>query len=357
MKTILLRITIISLPFLISCKGTISEPEIIPGLDTTSHNFDWQFDTIGIRQSYLRDVSIISPDDIWAVGEINTNDTGIPDSNGVIIRAYNAIHWNGTKWELYRLKTARYDGPLGEDQINCLYCFSTDDIWMFSDVGSYLHWDGSNWRTEFLWERQGGVYTIWGFSSDDLYFAGTNGSLTHYDGTSFTLLPTNTDLRIEDIYGTINASTHEKEILYIVSTPIPPPGRGIFRLEGTQSEPENADSLPNLLSTIWFDNKIKYYVGGDGLWSVNKLGQSWRREEGLLNYFEHDMLGQNSNDIFIVGAFGFIAHYNGANWHNYNGSELPFLDGVFARVDYKENLIVTVGLSGTNAVILRGIRQ
>ena len=355
MKAIFLRITIIFLPFLISCKGSISEPERISVLDTTSHNFDWQFDTIGIRQSYLRDVSIISPDDIWAVGEINTNDTGIPDSNGVIIRAYNAIHWNGTKWELYRLKTARYDGPLGEDQINCLYCFSTDDIWMFSRLGAYVHWNGSKWETEFVWEAKGTIYTIWGFSSNDLYFAGTNGSLTHYDGSNFTLLPTTITMDIKDIFGTIDPISGDREILYVASNSyVEPPDRGIFRLNGKQSIPVNSDSLPNFISTLWFDNSDKYYVAGDGLWFTSKLGQSWTKEKSLLPYYKNDMLGLNHNDIFIVGAYGYIAHYNGANWRNYNDDELPFFDGTFASVDYIGNLVVTVGSSGLNAIILRG---
>ena len=69
------------------------------------------------------------------------------------------------------------------------------------------------------------------------------------------------------------------------------------------------------------------------------------------------MLGLNHNDIFIVGAYGYIAHYNGANWRNYNDDELPFFDGTFASVDYIGNLIVTVGSSGLNAIILRGYRK
>ena len=358
MKTIVVLITIVLLPFLSSCKGTISEPEIISDLDTTSHDFDWHFETIGIRQSYLIDVSVISSNDIWAVGEIKTKDTGIPDTNGVIIRAYNAVHWNGFEWELYRLKTARYDGPPDEDVINAVYCFSSNDIWMFSDLGAYLHWDGTNWKTEFLWERKGGIYTIWGFSSNDLYFAGTNGSLTHYDGSSFTLLPTGTDLDIDDIYGTVDPVSGRKEILFVASnSPFDPPGRQIYRLEGTQSIPVNSDSLPNLLATLWFANNKKYYVAGDGLWHTGKLGQSWTKEQSLLPYFTNDIYGLNQNDIFIVGDFGFIAHFNGINWHNYTEISQQLFNGGFGDVDFQRNFVVAVGRIGLSALILRGYRK
>lgn len=357
MKIIVFDILLIFLAALVGCTGNISEPEIIAGLDTTSHNFFWQYDTIGIRQSYLRNVSIISPDDIWAVGEINTEDTGIPDSTGKIIRAYNAVHWNGSEWELHRLKTATPKiGLLDEDPINAVYAFSSNDIWMFSNLGAYLHWDGLEWKTEFLWERKGGIYTIWGFSSDDLYFAGSNGSVTHYDGNSFTLVPTYTTLDIKDIYGSMHPTTGEKEVLCVASTSIPPPGRGVYKSKGNYFIQINSDSLPNLISTLWFISDKVYYVGGDGLFSAKILGQSWIWEEGLLPYYKTNMIGSHENDLFIIGSFGYVAHYNGVNWYNYNDLEIPFFSGTLAGVDFKDNLIIATGASGSNAIILRGYR-
>jgi len=308
MRKMLIAILFIYLTLnIFSCnEGSVGPPNG-NGVDTTSHNFTWQFDTIGIRQSYLRDVSIISPDDIWAVGEINTEDTGIPDSNGVIIRPYNAIHWNGSEWELHRLKTARYEGEPGEDLINAVYCFSADDIWMFSEAGSYLRWDGNNWKTEFLWERQGGIYTIWGFSSNDLYFAGTNGSLTHYDGSGFTLLPTTITMDIKDIYGTIDPISGKKEVLYVASNSyVEPPGRGIFQVDGIQSIPVNSDSLPNFISTLWFVSNKKYYIAGDGLWFNSKLGQPWAKEQSLLAYFKNDMNGLNKMTYSLLGVMDLL---------------------------------------------------
>jgi hypothetical protein len=70
-------------------------------LDTTSHNFTWQTWTFGEHSSsVLYDVAIVG-DEIWAVGEIYMNDSlGNPDHN-----AYNAVHWDGNKWELKRIYT------------------------------------------------------------------------------------------------------------------------------------------------------------------------------------------------------------------------------------------------------------
>jgi len=53
-------------------------------MDTTSHNFIWEIDTLGIGGSYLNDVAIIDENNIWVVGNIET-DTA----------TYNAAHWDG----------------------------------------------------------------------------------------------------------------------------------------------------------------------------------------------------------------------------------------------------------------------
>ena len=57
-------------------------------MDTTSHNFIWEIDTLGIGGSYLNDVAIIDENNIWVVGNIET-DTA----------TYNAAHWDGNECE------------------------------------------------------------------------------------------------------------------------------------------------------------------------------------------------------------------------------------------------------------------
>jgi len=42
-------------------------------MDTTSHNFIWEIDTLGIGGSYLNDVAIIDENNIWVVGNIETD--------------------------------------------------------------------------------------------------------------------------------------------------------------------------------------------------------------------------------------------------------------------------------------------
>jgi len=79
-------------------------------MDTTSHNFTWETYTFGgvNGSSYLKDVAIINENNIWAVGEIHTAETDQFDSNGVWVKPYNVVHWDGTSWELTRIANDGY---------------------------------------------------------------------------------------------------------------------------------------------------------------------------------------------------------------------------------------------------------
>ena len=72
----------------------------ITTLDTTSNSYTWQTFTFGgAASSYLNDVTIVDENNIWAVGNIFVYDSsGQVDQN-----IYNAVHWDGSKWELSRV--------------------------------------------------------------------------------------------------------------------------------------------------------------------------------------------------------------------------------------------------------------
>ena len=71
-------------------------------MDTTSHNFTWQKLEFGdYTSNILEDVAIIDKDNIWVGGQIYLFDsTGQRDPP-----PYNAVHWNGIKWEVLRIPT------------------------------------------------------------------------------------------------------------------------------------------------------------------------------------------------------------------------------------------------------------
>lgn len=321
-------------------------------IDTTSHNFQWESFTIGGLggSSYFLDAAIVNENDIWAVGEIYA-DSIQP------WKPYNAVHWDGDEWELKRIPTNSVVG-LGFYPLKTVFPFDSDNIWMFSDAGSYCHWNGLEWESEYVPERQGGINKIWGSSPTDIYFVGTNGNITHYNGSSWQKLESGTDVDFRDIWGCRSSRSGEWEILAVTSYGAVPSGDiSILKIEGTTVHSINTTGLPSGLSSIWFIPGQVYYAVGDGVFRTSWPGRNWQAESGHPALYKVAIRGQSKNDIFITGSYGLVSHYNGKSWHHYNGSELPTIYGGYWSISYKEDLMVAVGDAGVNGIILRGTRK
>jgi hypothetical protein len=170
-------------------------------MDTTSSDFIWDIDTIGVNISDFYDVSIIDENNIWAVGEIETDsyDTLIVNADTFLTPIlYNAANWNGNEWELIRVQP---EGYLFAKK-TAIFSFSENDFWTGSTIA--IHFNGTNFIPFGTDENYpGGFYvqSIWGNSSSDMYFVGDSGSIVHYDGTTFTLMDSGTDLLLRDVAG------------------------------------------------------------------------------------------------------------------------------------------------------------
>ena len=343
-------------------RQTINQPigsnEIFANtLDTTSHNFTfqtWTFGTIGSSSIY--DVSIISENNIWCVGEIMVADSS---PNGYT--TYNAVHWDGNQWELKRIPFY-YQGDSLYGQIYAVYAFSADDIWF--GIGSMIHWNGSQYRpisTQGIFQSL--VRKIWGSSSNDLYIVGNNGSIAHYNGTSWKKIESGTDLNINDIWGDYNEKTGEWEILAVASNYSSSWEKDILLIKNNEVQKLSTDSRPTMepLLTTWFTANRQYYVAGAGIYQKHLLQDSlWKHNLfNITTFATTSIRGNGINDVIGVGAFGDFVHFNGVNWKN-NYEEPSLANGSYTKVALKNNLVVAVGSNqisiNSEAVILLGRR-
>ncbi|MDH7528983.1 MAG: glucosyl transferase [Ignavibacteria bacterium] len=325
-------------------------------MDTTSHDFSWQSWEFGQHSSStLYDVAIIDENNIWAVGEIYMLDSlGRPDPN-----AYNAVHWDGTKWELKRINV-NFRGNIITPPLEGVFAFSGNDIWF---VGSLpIHGDGNNWiiydlRTTL--DPNISVSRCWGSSSNDMYFVGRNGNIAHWDGVRWTRIESGTDLRINDIWGDYNEKTGKTEILAIAAELDVNRGSKVLRIEGNSVTEEYNNGLSWDVGGIWFKSGRRYYIAGAGIHQKHYLSDSvWKRySPGVVtNYVGYGIKGSDINNVFAVGSFLEIVHYNGFSWHNYL-NEIFSTVGALSRIAIVENLIVAVGLNGSKAIIFSGKRN
>jgi hypothetical protein len=326
-------------------------------MDTTSHNFTWQIFEFGnFGTSILYDVAIINENDIWAVGEIYVADTS---STGYTM--YNAVHWDGNKWELKKILYKNGFWP-----IRAVYAFNSNDIW-FSGYMRYYNGRFIELNIPDIligW----GIEKIWGMSSNDMYAVGDYGNIVHWDGKRWTKIESGTQLHLLDIIG-----GHDERIY--ISGSNNTDSKGILLSIDKQNKAEiiveseilDIDHLfkPKLygeLATVWIDNHDNIYTGGNlifrqrfGVWNYLKsLPENYINGNANTYYrgFVNRIRGRSSNDFWIIGERNTLKHFNGINWVQIGLPYNPYSPINWKNIDIKGNLVVIVGNDCVNALLI-----
>lgn len=315
--------------------------------DTTSHDFTWRIDTIGAGNTVLFDVAIIDENDIWVVGDIRI--AGTP--------AHNALHWNGQEWELKRFNQIWNGQQFPILPIQGVLPIDSNDIWLAA--GSVYHWDGNSTSLSYMRDitTPESITKLWnGFS---LYGVGTEGLIIYNTGSGWQRIASGTTIAIQDVWGIKHPQSGEEEIYCIASNVYYGGDNKVLKtVNGAIQDVSNA-GLRWSINGIWFDKDSGYYIVGDGIFYTRTLNDTSRWVElvpDITTYYTHAVRGNQGNDIFVVGAFGTMIHYNGKTWKNYTGVELPVVNGNLYRVDVKGNIVVGVGVLPPRGYIVMGRR-
>ncbi len=354
---------ILSILFLLCTLTCKKEPPVVPpppsGPDTTSHDFiftQYKFGGSG-GSSYFNDVAIINESDIWAVGQVFANEsTGKPDPI-----LYNVVHWNGSAWTLLRLKYFP-PGAIGDSAVEMgtsIFARSENDIWLVA--GYAYHFDGSGF-SPFYNTGAEGAKRIWGDSAGGLWSGGNGGTMAHYSSGVWTKLTSGTNLNIQDIWGGVNPTTGQEEILAVASNFLAlPEAKAMLQISGNTVTAVNDSGLALALSSVWFIPGWKYFVGGSELFGASSIGNSWEIDTAMNpSQYTFSIRGTAKNDIFMVGGYGLVSHWNGETLRQY--TELGSFYGNYYSVSFKGNTVAAVGLMpgstvDSYAVILVGRRN
>jgi len=340
------------LTFDLSCERDFSPVKIIAPPDTTSHNFTWQIDTFGVISSYLLDIAIINENDIWTVGAIQSDPTGVSD-------IYNAIHWDGQQWELRRIPFIGPCSAVDYPPICAIWAFSESQI-LFSNGGAVAVYNGTTTYLDCGMNAllNGAVKKIFAPDPANFYAVGGLGTIVHYNGSSWQKLESGTTVDIQDIWGALNPQTGEYEILAVASFgPFAPQEKQMLSIQGTTVTATPDSGLALSLAGVWFVPSQIYYVVGDGVFYTKEIGQFWCSDTTHPLLYKVGVRGNAANDVFVTGSFGLVSHYNGSTWHHYTGVELPIISGGYGRVSFKSNCMAAAGRIGDQGIILRGKRN
>ncbi len=324
-------------------------------LDTTSHDFTWETFTFGGANgsSYLRDVAIINENDIWAVGEIHTEDDF--DSLGHY-QPYNAVHWNGEEWELRRVMF--YIDPdqpwAGKTSSPCetIFFFGGNSFAITSNVQIAIFDESGNYqilKMGFPWEERFTINAMWGTSSSDFYVVGNNGNIAHYDGSGWEKIESGTELDIQDIYG---IEKNGEEIIACAITNIATAGNGEILLFRNGRKQTIFWPSGLRINSIWYKTERQMFACGDGIYK--RIGINWERQIPFENTtYTEKVRGNDINDLFVGGDFGFLAHYNGLSWKVYDTGNVA----LFYSLSVKGDLVVGVGERNAKGVVYLGRRN
>jgi hypothetical protein len=317
-------------------------------MDTTSHNFTWQTFEFGQHSSsVLYDVAIINENNIWAVGEIYMNDSlGQPDPY-----AYNVAHWDGSKWGLLRVMFyAGCSNPtvMVPYPASSVIVFDENDIWitMYGDQVARLN--GTIQIETHCMPVSFSINKIWGSSGNNLYVVGTKGTIIRYNGTIWARMTSGTEVDIQDIWGITNSSNEVEFILCAVSYVAEPGEHKILRINNVNRIDTIHWVSDRRVHSVWFNSKEKLYACGGGIFFGLAPNYNWIEQTDVPLYFTERVRGNGKNDLFVVGHFGLLTHFNGTTWKTYPEAASAL---VYTSVDMKNNLMVTVGYTQTKAII------
>ena len=316
-------------------------------LDTTSHNFIFQIDTLGVTSSVLYDVAIISENDIWAVGELYLNDS----SGQLDPILYNAAHWDGTRWDIRRITWQGYPAP-----IKFIFAYNENDIWF--GMGYLVHWDGTAFTEVVVPPFYGvGSNKMWGSPSGELYVVGNSGTIAYSPdhGGTWQRVESGTNLHVQDIWGSQNKAG-ESEILAVAGNYLISHERKILRISGTTVILLPDSGINGALEGLWFSPAKRYWLVGDGIWS-NRTSPSEGRwiQNYITTYVTNRIRGTEINNVFFCGAFGDCFHFNGLSWNSYR-AQTTLSNGQYYSLATKQNLLIAVGYEYPRGVVLRGWR-
>ena len=247
--------------------------------------------------SQFRDVVAISPDDVWAVGEIHV---GAPSWETHSL----AMHFDGTEWTIVPT-------PNPSTSINALEtvaAVSTDDVWAagvkeifnpFRELRPFIiHWDGSTWEEVVDSELDVWGAPIWGIEvggPNDIWFGADGPNTFHWDGSSFEHRPVPT-FDTGNCSGTSGCG-HAVEDLAVVAPD------DVWAVGGA------GDGDYSYVSQIW------HWDGTEWAHTPGPSISYWQRLNGVVALAPDDVWAVGDLDPADPTDNGMlIIHWNGAEW-------------------------------------------
>lgn len=286
--------------------------ELTTPLDTTSHDFVWEFDTIAIQYSMINSVAALSPDDIWVTGKFFQHDSlGRPDAKPI----GNVAHWDGKEWTFHGFNSA---GVESWYEMHDAYARHADNLWVCG--GGPFQWDGAKWTT-YRYDGFGfgsGIIETWATENAEyVCVVGQDRSCAYYrkDDPQFRKVNIPYQEDCLDVTGT------EDGTMYVAAGSQEPYFGHIYKITPDR-QAEVFLACPRMdPHTIWFMNGEIHFGAAYDLYRIDeKNGNSAVK---VLTASDHlvEEDHEKENNIVVMMQHNRNLHYNGSTWQEF---EIPY---------------------------------
>jgi hypothetical protein len=308
------------------------------GPDTTSHDFVWEEIIIGEDHTDLYDICALNENDIWIVGLIRVNDPN--NKRGI----HSGVHWDGIQWQYFNVPNNRPNDSVR--RVGLVWATSPNDVW-FSPA---THWDGKRYKfyEDIRPMLKGGLRRMWG-DSKRMYIVGDSGGIYHFDYKSYNRIDMpGLTYAVNDVWGSGDTAFCVASEWLFDNTPT-----RVIRLVGTQGTYACEQNVPRAGASIWFMSPQRMFLTADGCasWENGK----WTRIVNPPGWkgFKVMVRGSGYNNIFMIGHYSSVAHYNGASWRTIDMNDPNYLYHFKACAVLQDDVYI-IGRKWLAGVLLHG---
>lgn len=292
----------------------------------------------GAVQTRLRDVEVLAPDDIWAVG-----DAVVRTSVNNEFERTLTLHFDGDAWSVIPSPNPEPFTNAGGLALHAVAALAPDDVWaagskLSNDQAGFLdpqilvlHWDGVAWRevpAPVPVNGSGWVRDILALAADDIWFVGGWSAATPQGGAARTALAMHWDGAGFEILPTPYPANDNGYALESVSAVAPDDIWAVGRGQGPGPDVTMDPYLIHWDGATWSYDSYDAPFGGhemydvvalaaDDVWATGSLrlhydGESWSPVEGVIN--RRGLLALAPDDLRAFGSG--IDAYDGEAWRS-----------------------------------------
>jgi len=320
-------------------------------------DYTWTIDTIsypGSIQTIMQNSWGISPTDLFLVGSNDQPGAG------------TMYHFDGYQWSTTGFHASEGGGIGGSVDLSAIFGFSATDIYVAGsrlysnqspppnilDSSLIIHFDGSNWM-EISLTKGRYLSTIWGDNNQDIWAGGGNGTLYHLIGGTWNKLMFDSLTWIANISGFSTSDVYFSAIKEDYVRPHDSLTYQMWHYDGI--ELALIDSYLITVSNLQRKFGCDLWQSDGNLYSsdygVYKF-ESGQWHQILSNDSPLRMGGGSSKNIFALGDFGKIFHWNGSEWLRMSSIENPNVQYSSVWADNHEAFII--GHDGGRTYVLHG---